>query len=245
MSWLEIQNEFLAILQRQETSTSPILLPGCNSQRIQAYQRNIFWPLMNSLQKSYPSVQLILGDESFKYFCQQYVRLNPSLEPDLNRYGQHFDVFLEKHEQLQDFQFLKDLACIDWHLHKSYYDKATVPQSPKSVDLSRPKQVRIKYTSGTYFLQFDRSIFTLWNAIKVDEDIARLHLYEKQSILIYRDEYLIPQVSLIEPKYEDILRKMKRGSQTLDDLLSIKVNSLDENVAFLKASLVNNWLHLF
>lgn len=89
------------------------------------YQSNINGAHQKVLGQVYPACLKILGEDYFNQLCFVYRCKYPSTQPDLNVYGQYFSSFLEKliitTKELSDFEYLSELADLEWHWHISYF----------------------------------------------------------------------------------------------------------------------------
>lgn len=72
-----------------------------------------------SLKISYPNIEKILGAETFRGLCFQYLMTHPPQDPDLNKFGQVFPEFILKIENL-DILWLRDLASIDKKFYMNF-----------------------------------------------------------------------------------------------------------------------------
>ena len=91
-------------------------------QRIEIYRNNSIAARMNALRDIYPVCKVIVGEKCFNSLARHFVLANPSLQSDLNTYGETF--FEELHQTLtlpgfEEFEYLPDLARLEWFLASS------------------------------------------------------------------------------------------------------------------------------
>lgn len=93
--------------------------------QLSIYQRNHSDSLQKTLQQIYPACFCILGEDYFHTLCRSYQDLHPSTDSNLNNYGYHFNTLLQKectdNTHLHGFEYLHDLALLEWHWHACYY----------------------------------------------------------------------------------------------------------------------------
>ncbi len=95
--------------------------------QLEIYRSNINGAHQKVLGQIYPACLNILGNDYFNHISQDYRFQYPSVNPDLNVYGESFPLFLQKkitlHTELSDYDYLAELALLEWHWHASYYAK--------------------------------------------------------------------------------------------------------------------------
>lgn len=133
MPLANIEKAFVAnLLQPQENVAgflSELLPLGSLDEEKQLfiYRSNVNGAHQKVLGQIYPVCLNILGEDYFNQLCRAYRFEYPSTDPDLNNYGEFFSVFITEqikiHDELSDFEYLADLACLEWHWHSSYYAK--------------------------------------------------------------------------------------------------------------------------
>ena len=89
------------------------------------YKRNYSGSISKTLKQIYPVCLSILGDEYFETLAQLYLSSYPSMHHDLNTYGDQFcQLMLEQCQTnplLQGYEYLPDLAQLEWLWHISYF----------------------------------------------------------------------------------------------------------------------------
>ncbi|MCK5335442.1 MAG: putative DNA-binding domain-containing protein [Gammaproteobacteria bacterium] len=93
--------------------------------QIDIYRRNYSGSIQKVLQQIYPACFNILGSEYFHTLCRDYSLLHAPTDKDLNTYGKYFNELLlaqcETNSLLNGYEYLHDLAVLEWHWHASYY----------------------------------------------------------------------------------------------------------------------------
>lgn len=95
--------------------------------QLSIYRSNVNGAHQKVLGQVFPACKNILGEDYFNQLCGAYHFEHPSKHADLNLYGDQFPFFIEKqiklHRELIDFEYLTDLALLEWHWHISYFAK--------------------------------------------------------------------------------------------------------------------------
>lgn len=97
--------------------------------RLGAYRRNVWGNWRMALRSTYPVVAALLGDNTFDDLCDHYIRVCPSTNGDLNEYGDSFPDFLCHHSISGKYDYLPDVARVEYQLLQSYNAK-----DPKQFD---------------------------------------------------------------------------------------------------------------
>lgn len=137
MPLANIQHAFMTnLLQSQNTDADFLLelspLDALSKEmQLSIYRSNINGAYQKVLGQVYPACKNILGEDYFNQLCRSYRFEHPSREADLNVYGEQFSSFINKQLKTQvelvDFEYLVDLALLEWSWHASYFainDKA-------------------------------------------------------------------------------------------------------------------------
>ena len=107
------------------------------------YRNNSIGARTRALAEIYPVVEKILGKKCFAGMAQEFVTASPSIEPDLNSYGENFPSFLytivTQQKEFTELPYLPDLATLEWYFHAAYYamdDLLFTPISSSEIDTS-------------------------------------------------------------------------------------------------------------
>ncbi|GGI89681.1 DNA-binding domain-containing protein [Shewanella gelidii] len=125
------QSQFVAAVtaKNQEQSGFEVLVGEALKHRVDIYQGSAQQALMNTLNHIYPVSQQVLGDDCFAQFTRQFVGEYPLQSMNLNHYGRDFSEFMaialaqakSKNRAFEDFEYLSDLAKVEWLCHRAYY----------------------------------------------------------------------------------------------------------------------------
>lgn len=109
-SLAQFQGDFLAAVTRGSPDH-----PG-----LRIHHDTWFFGLVDSLIIIYPATYGLLGDDAFKAFARDYIRVHPLTGGDRNGYGGGFAGFLERHPHLP-FDWLPDLARHEYAIHEAQH----------------------------------------------------------------------------------------------------------------------------
>ena len=112
--------------------------------QLSIYRSNVNGAHQKVLGQVYPACLNILGEDYFNQLCREYRFQYPSVEPDLNVYGENFPFFLQEqiklHSELSDYEYLVELALLEWHWHVSYYAKDDIIFDFSKLALVKPEE---------------------------------------------------------------------------------------------------------
>jgi len=162
------------------------------------YQNNINGAHQKVLAQVYPACLNILGENYFNQLCYFYRCKYPSTRPDLNMYGEYFPVFLQKRiaikAELSDFEYLGELAELEWYWHKSYFsDNDPLFDFEKLATISVEKYEKLSFTLSCSLSlhETEYPLIELWNANskKLADTETFLMPDSKQYFCIFREKF--------------------------------------------------------
>jgi hypothetical protein len=136
-----------------------------SSERFKAYKLNVFKTLTRHLQKTFPSVWELMGDEWFTSLSYDYIETFPPTSGTLNEWGESFANFLSTFDPAKHLSYLKDIAYLDWIKHNSYYAKNAVP-----LDLTRLQLIASQDIEALLFT-FHPSFYLFQSSYPIDQII--------------------------------------------------------------------------
>jgi len=177
------------------------------------------------LAQVYPACKNILGEEYFNQLCLLYRIQFPSVNPDLNVYGQHFHEFIksciDKHKELWDFNYLPDLVLLEWYWNATYFD-----EDDSSFDFSRLTEVSAEQQHAMVFclrksvslISSIYPIIDIWKSNRAEVScIQSFNMPEKKlNYCIYRDDFEVKLKALSQIEF-DLLTAINE-KKTLGDL---------------------------
>jgi uncharacterized protein (UPF0276 family) len=89
--------------------------------RLAIYRGNLSANWEKALSSAYPVIQQLVGDAFFGALARAYGKSHPSVDADLNRFGEHFSAFLAGFEHAAAYPYLPDMARLEWAVHQAHY----------------------------------------------------------------------------------------------------------------------------
>lgn len=142
---------------------------------LQAYQANAGAAAERALAASFPTVQALMGDESFATMARAFWHAHPPMRGDLACFGEGLPSFIAASDQLADVPYLPDVARLDWWLAcaERARDEAPEPATLALLAEHEPAQLRITLLPGTAVLGSAFPVVSLWRAHQPgDEAVA-------------------------------------------------------------------------
>ena len=156
MSLADTQKNFMQCLIADRGNVDGFLseLSGMKTltpdRQLSIYKSNLDGAHEKVLAQVYPACRNIVGEKYFNQLCRQYRYRFPSVQPDLNNYGKAFSGYLKTnlahHKELEDFNYLPDLALLEWYWHATYFSEDDRP-----FDFNKLAQVSVEQQQALVF----------------------------------------------------------------------------------------------
>ena len=144
------------------------------SQAFTVYRNTCARGAVEALRASYPTVDMLVGDEMFTQVALDYRREALPSSPILSEYGGSFPAFLARQPWSCELPYLADVARLDWLWLESFL-APTAPAMPKSIGGGSV----IALHPATRFAWLATPAMTIWQAhrdpcgiIELDPDWA-------------------------------------------------------------------------
>lgn len=201
---------------------SPTLLPH---ERIQIYNQQYWWRLLNTLQDYFSTVTRLFGYNDFNVtLAMPYLIKYPPDSWSLTPLGRHFPSWIQSHYNQEDKDLVVSSAQIDKAFHDLFFISSLTPLSLEgaSLDLS-DKKIFLQPHVHLFFYPFDIFLFRK-ELLKQEVDHWMDHDFpdlkkEVTCTLLFKNrlgETVWTHLSLSE---YTVLQKIQKGI-TLDDLSS-------------------------
>ena len=118
----KLQNDFIKGIYNPDNQTILAEIKEGRINKVELfdiYRNNILSNLTNALRLTYNLVYRKIGDKNFEKIAKDFIMKNPSKSGNLDNYHPKFPQFL-KSSNLQNNDFLSELANFEWLLHLSY-----------------------------------------------------------------------------------------------------------------------------
>lgn len=156
MSLADIQKNFMQCLMADQGNVDGFLseLSGMKTltpdRQLSIYKSNLDGAHEKVLAQVYPACRNIVGEKYFNQLCRQYRYQFPSVQSDLNSYGKAFSDYLKAslidHKELEDFNYLPDLALLEWYWHATYF-----AEDDRPFDFNKLAQVSVEQQQALAF----------------------------------------------------------------------------------------------
>ena len=135
-------------------------------QGLDAYRGNAAAIAERALASAFPTVQQLIGDESFAQLARVVWQRQPPRCGDLARYGDALPDWIADDPQLASEPYLADVARVDWAVHTIEH-AADVPASPAGLPLLAeldPSQLALRLRPGLTLVVSRWPVVTIWQA---------------------------------------------------------------------------------
>ena len=162
----------LASFQRdfaQALMTDGQAVPSLQSQAFAVHRNTSALGVVEALRASYPTVDMLLGDEAFTQVALEFRHEQPPKGPVLSDYGRDFAGFLRCQPWTCELPYLADVARLDWLWLESFLapDAIAKPLQPSPT-------ARIALHPAARFAWTATPAMTIWLAHRDPWSIAEL-----------------------------------------------------------------------
>jgi hypothetical protein len=136
------------------------------AQGLAAYRGNAGAIAERALAAAFPTVQQLVGDESFAQLARAVWHRFPPQRGDLAQFGAALPGWIEADPQLASEPYLADVARIDWAVH-AIEQAADVEQPPAGLALlgeMEPARLRVRLRPGLVLVASPWPVVTIWQA---------------------------------------------------------------------------------
>jgi hypothetical protein len=249
------QQQLLRTLWRRSTDATLNLWlresGGRAVQGIAAYRGNAAAIAERALAAAYPTVQQLVGDESFAQLAHAVWHRFPPQRGDLAQFGAALPAWVELDPQLASEPYLADVARIDWAVH-AIEQAADIEQPPAGLVLlgeMDPAQLRLRLRPGLALVASKWPVVTVWLAHRRDPDDggddrfapvrAAFAAQAQETALIARRGWRA-EVDAIDAPTAAFIAALQRGADLADALEGVGAALAFDR--WLQRALTNQWL---
>ena len=212
-----------------------------------AYRGNAGAIAERALAAAFPTVQQLVGAESFEPLARALWQRFPPQRGDLAQFGAALPAWLERDPQLASEPYLADVARVDWAVH-TIEQAADVDQPPAGLALLGevdPSRLRIRLRPGLALVASKWPVVSIWQAHRLSDDDrfapvrAAFEAQTHETALIARIDWRAT-VEAVDPASTAFLLALQ---QDVD--LGQALNDAGDALAFdrwLQRALTNHWL---
>ncbi len=181
-----------------------------NAKRFAVYRNNVISGLTEALERAFPVIRKLVGDEFFKAMAGNFVREFPPNSPLMMRFATEFPEFLESFEPVQSLPYLADVARLEIALRESYHAEDSSPISQEAfaaVPADKLVDARIELAPSIRLLGSESPIFSIWLANTSDGPKPKPAAEE---VAVVRKQF-DPVPKLLEPGEHELLQTLLAG----------------------------------
>ncbi|MDW3096426.1 MAG: DNA-binding domain-containing protein [Gammaproteobacteria bacterium] len=215
--------------------------------RVEIYRTNVRSSHVSVLMSVYAVCEKILGSDYFKQIAINYYKRYPSSSYDLNDYGHKFPSYLKQllmqRSELVDFQYLSDLAQLEWKIQKVYFSADNVlldmAEFQKSC-VNEAGDMKFSLQAGIDIQYSEFPIAELWEIHQTSTVAQQIEITNKsEHICIYRDGLQVVLKKIDEDLFSVI--SAIQDNKSLSEIADIFIDGNRLNTA-LEKLIKNQWL---
>ncbi len=148
----------------------PALVHASMSPRAEAgfaiYRNNVIAGLIKAVGQRFPVVRRLAGEDSFDAVAHRYVVTRPPRSPMLIAYGEEFPPFVRSLGREAMFEYLADIAEIEWLRGCAYHAADAVPVTREDFATlaDRLNHVLMQLHPSAFLLRSRFPIVTIWES---------------------------------------------------------------------------------
>lgn len=139
---------------------------GLDARGLAAYRANAAAAAERALAAACPTVQQLLGEETFAAVARRLWQAAPPTRGDLAQWGDALPAWLEQDTALADEPFLADVARVDLAVHRAEMAPDAVLDPARLARLSDidAARLQLRLAPGAALLISDHPVATIWQA---------------------------------------------------------------------------------
>ncbi len=254
----ELQKQFLNDLFNNQSSPkieSSILNTGSRTalEQFQSYRDSVIGGMIDALADSFPVIQQLVGEQFFNFISSRYIRITPSLSPDLNNYGGGFADFIETLDNLEALPYLSDVARLEWYWQHIINGGNCKPSNlTQLAELGENDSDTIIFSLCPHanVLHSDYAIHKIWQANQqsaVDTQNTQIDINNNVNLLVWRNELTLEMnITLLDSNQLFFLALINQG-MIFSEVCSVydKKYPDDDIGVILSHCIQSGWIHSF
>ena len=130
------------------------------------YRNNVVAGLIKAVSRRFPVVRRLAGEDSFDAVAHRYVVARPPRSPMLIEYGGDFPGFVRGLGSEAMFEYLADIAELEWLRGRAYHAADAVPVTREAFAMlaDRLGQTSVKLHPSAFMLRSRFPIVTIWES---------------------------------------------------------------------------------
>ncbi|MEI8365727.1 MAG: DNA-binding domain-containing protein [Parachlamydiaceae bacterium] len=136
---------------------SPTLSPA---QRIQIYNQQYWWRLLNTMHELYPLVTRLFGYRDFNHtIAIPYLVKYPPSHWSLAFIGKHLSKWIEEDYCADDKKLVHQAAILDWSFTDSFITQNTIPLKAEDLPKLQESDVKLRTPPHLHLFQMEYDLF--------------------------------------------------------------------------------------
>ena len=134
-------------------------------QRLGIYRGNARANAAKAIAAAYPVIEKIVGGEFFSGLTRAYQLRFPSVNGDLNEYGDAFAAFLADFPPAREIPYLADVGRLEWRVHRAHYAADPGPFDPARLACVPPEhqlQLRPQLHPACHVVHSEYPVARIW-----------------------------------------------------------------------------------
>ena len=219
------QQKFLsALLQPSQAAPANLRHPKADqpvASRFNIYRNNVVYSLRTALADKFPKLQKLVGDAAFDALADGYVRDNLPRIPPLFIYGDDLPDYLSGFVPLADVPYAGDVARLEILWLASYHAADHTPLMRENLLAHNIENAVVRLAPALQLLASAWPIYDIWQFLcdagnAPDASKSEAPQSEGwqvgQSVLIFRDAQLMPQVALLPTGGAQFIAALQAGA---------------------------------
>lgn len=144
---------------------SPGAGPRTFERGLAAYRANAGAVAESALGAAFPTLQQLIGEESFAALARAFWQQHPPLAGDIGLWGEQLPAFVADAPSLASEPYLGDVARVEWALHLAA--RAADAPAVQGLDLlgsHDPAQLHLRLVAGTAIVESAHPVVAIWQA---------------------------------------------------------------------------------
>jgi hypothetical protein len=171
----ELQARFAAALRGDPgAAAADVSGDGLESAgRLAIYRNNARAMFDDALERTYPVLRQRVGDDYFRQLAHGYRQLHPSRSGDLHWVGEHFARYLAATESGTGFEWLAELAELEWACECAFIAARESPVDPQALTDLMPDDLaraRLRLQPSLHCVASSFPVLEVWRANQADAD---------------------------------------------------------------------------
>lgn len=208
---IDLQTELVAaILQPDSTSQF-------DEKHLAPYRHSLIGNAAQALAVSFPTVQALVGTDSFTALAAQYLQYDPPTVGDWGVWGARLPELLGRVSAINTYPFLPDVAQLDWACHQAERSENRALRVDTLSLLEQPSEaITLELGMGLAIINSEHPIVDFWHKQQIKTQITEQA--PAQTALIWRQHWKAQVITLSEA--EALWYKALLQGQSLSSCLS-------------------------